>query len=163
MTDRYSQYQSVMYNIQRRTDTLMMVGRQIGRAQYAFFTGQRQTIAPLLLRDIAQKLQISESTVSRAINDKYIETDQGVFPLKDFFSRYSGGDESTDQSVDQMVAALKAIVAGETPGQPLSDEQIAQALTARGYQVARRTVAKYRQENHLPSSAQRRRNAKLKG
>lgn len=163
ITDRYSQYQSVMYNIQRRTDTLMMVGRQIVRAQYAFFTGQRKTVAPLLLRDIAQKLQVSESTVSRAINDKYIETDRGVFPLKDFFSRYSGGDDTSDQSVDQMVTALKDIVAREAPLKPLSDEQIAAALSKQGYQVARRTVAKYRQENQIPSSAQRRRNAKLKG
>ncbi|QFR24673.1 RNA polymerase factor sigma-54 [Schleiferilactobacillus harbinensis] len=161
--DRYTQYQTIVYNIQRRTDTLMMVGRQIVQAQYAFFTQQKKTIAPLLLRDIAQKLQISESTVSRAINDKYIETGFGVFPLKDFFSRYSGGDEGADRSVDQMTDALQKLVAAEDPAAPLSDEQLAAALQAQGYQVARRTVAKYRKEKHIPSSAQRRRNAKLKG
>jgi RNA polymerase sigma-54 factor len=155
IADRYKQYQSVMYNVQRRTDTLMMVGRQIVQAQYAFFTQKVKTIAPLLLRDIAQKLQISESTVSRAINGKYMQTDFGIFELKSFFSRYSGGSDDAGRSVDQMVTALQHLVAGEDKKHPLNDDQLAQALQQQGYQVARRTVAKYRKENGIPSSTRR--------
>jgi RNA polymerase sigma-54 factor len=162
IADRYNQYQSVMYNVQRRTDTLMMVGRQIVQAQYTFFTQKVKTIAPLLLRDIAQKLQISESTVSRAINGKYMQTDFGIFELKSFFSRYSGGSDDAGRSVDQMVTALQHLVAGEDKTHPLSDDQLAQALQQQGYQVARRTVAKYRKENGIPSSTRRGQAAQLK-
>lgn len=152
------QYQSLAYAMQRRQDTLMMIGRELVHAQFAFLQDPATPLAPLLLRDIAQRLQLSESTVSRAINGKYLQTDHGVFPLKMFFSRYSPATGGQQRSTAQLIAALRKLVAQEDTAHPLSDAALAKALVAQGFTVARRTVAKYRQEAGIAAAHARRTN-----
>jgi RNA polymerase sigma-54 factor len=155
--DKYRQYQALTYNLQRRRETLLLIGKQIMTQQYDFLSQKSTTLAPLLLRDIAQTLQISESTVSRTINSKYMVTDFGTFPLKAFFSRRSQSTDGDNAvSVDQLLAQIKALVAKEDKAHPLSDDTLAQQLSDQGFDIARRTVAKYRKQLEIPASSKRR-------
>ena len=150
------QYQSLQYAMQRRGETLTMIGRELVRRQFAYFQDPQSPLAPLLLRDIAQALQLSESTVSRAINGKYLQTDFGVFPLKMFFSRYAPtASDGMVHSTDQVVAAIRQLVAQEDPTRPLSDAALVRQLEELGFTVARRTVAKYRQNAGIAIARER--------
>lgn len=154
--DKYNQYQTLEYNLQRRIDTVSIIGKCIVKAQYKFFMQETDSLAPLLIRDVAQKLQMSESTVSRTINGKYIQTDFGIFELKQFFSRRSKVTIGEDQSVDQVKNKIKGILDDEDKKKPLSDQKISDMLKADGLQIARRTVAKYREQLGYPSTSRRR-------
>lgn len=154
--DKYNQYKTLEYNLQRRIDTISIIGRCIVRAQYQFFMQNTQALEPLLIRDVAQKLQISESTVSRTINGKYIQTDFGIFELKRFFSRRSKVTVGEDKSVDQVKVKIKDIINDEDKKKPLSDQKIADMLQEDGLKIARRTVAKYREQLGFPSTSRRR-------
>ncbi|WP_407893818.1 RNA polymerase factor sigma-54 [Lacticaseibacillus sp. N501-2] len=155
LREKKAQFQSLEYAMQRRQETLIMIGRAIIQAQFEYFKDPSLPLAPLLLRDIAQRLQLSESTVSRTINNKYLQTDHGVYPLKMFFSRYSPATAGESRSTAQLLAALKAAVAQEDPAKPLSDAALAKALSDQGFVIARRTVAKYRQEAGIASARER--------
>ncbi|GEO79733.1 Sigma 54 transcription factor [Companilactobacillus mindensis DSM 14500] len=153
---KYNQYKTLEYNLQRRIDTISIIGKCIVKAQYKFFMQETDALAPLLIRDVAQKLQMSESTVSRTINGKYIQTDFGVFELKEFFSRRSKVTVGEEQSVDQVKAKIRGILNNEDKRKPLSDQVISEMLVADGLQIARRTVAKYREELGFPATSRRR-------
>jgi RNA polymerase sigma-54 factor len=153
---KYNQYKTLEYNLQRRIDTISIIGKCIVKAQYKFFMQETDALAPLLIRDVAQKLQMSESTVSRTINGKYIQTDFGVFELKEFFSRRSKVTVGEEQSVDQVKAKIRGILNNEDKKKPLSDQVISEMLVADGLQIARRTVAKYREELGFPATSRRR-------
>lgn len=151
---KYDQYQTLEYNLERRIKTISMIGKVVVNKQYKFFTQESDSLEPLLLRDVAQKLQLSESTVSRAINGKYIQTDFGLFALKHFFSRRSkvaAGVES--RSVDQVKQQIKSLIDNED--KPLSDQKISDLLKKQGSEVARRTVAKYREQLEIPTASKR--------
>lgn len=153
---KYNQYKTLQYNLQRRIETISIIGKCIVKAQYKFFMQETDALAPLLIRDVAQKLQMSESTVSRTINGKYIQTDFGVFELKEFFSRRSKVIVGEEQSVDQVKVKIRGILNSEDKKKPLSDQVISEMLIADGLQVARRTVAKYREELGFPATSRRR-------
>ena len=153
---KYNQYKTLEYNLQRRIDTISIIGRCIVKSQYKFFMQESDSLAPLLIRDVAQKLQVSESTVSRTINGKYIQTDFGIFELKKFFSRRSKVTVGQDQSVDQVKNKIKIILNDEDKSKPLSDQKISDILQKDGLQIARRTVAKYREELGFPATSRRR-------
>ncbi len=157
LREKKDQYQSLEYAMQRRQETLIMIGREIIRAQFDYFKDPSLPLAPLLLRDIAQRLQLSESTVSRTINNKYLQTASGVYPLKMFFSRYSPAAGGESRSTAQLIATLKQIVEKEDPAKPLSDSALAKVLSDQGFVVARRTVAKYRQVAGIASARDRKR------
>lgn len=151
---KYDQYQTLEYNLERRIKTISMIGKVIVKKQYKFFTQESESLEPLLLRDVAQKLQLSESTVSRAINGKYIQTDFGLFPLKHFFSRRSKvADGIKSRSVDQVKQQIKEMI--EKEKKPLSDQKISDMLAEKGSKVARRTVAKYREQLGIPTAGKR--------
>ncbi|WP_334332297.1 MULTISPECIES: RNA polymerase factor sigma-54 [unclassified Companilactobacillus] len=155
--EKYNQYKSLEYNLQRRIETISIIGKCIVKAQYQFFMQDTNALAPLLIRDVAQKLQLSESTVSRTINGKYIQTDFGIFELKQFFSRRSKvtvGNE--EKSVDQVKEKIKHILKTEDRKKPLSDQKISDMLVDDGLKIARRTVAKYREELGFPATSRRR-------
>lgn len=154
--DKYSQYKTLEYNLQRRVETISIIGRCIVKAQYKFFMQESQALEPLLIRDVAQKLQMSESTVSRTINGKYIQTDFGIFELKNFFSRRSKVTVGEEQSVDQVKVKIKHILNNEDKKKPLSDQKISEMLVEDGLQIARRTVAKYREQLGFPATSRRR-------
>jgi len=154
--DKYTQYKSLEYNLQRRIETISIIGKCIVKAQYKFFMQETDSLAPLLIRDVAQKLQLSESTVSRTINGKYIQTDFGIFELKRFFSRRSKVTVGKEQSVDQVKTKIKMILNNENKNKPLSDQRISEMLVDDGLKIARRTVAKYREQLGFPSTSRRR-------
>ena len=155
--EKHNQYKSLEYNLERRIETISIIGKCIVKAQYQFFMQNTNALAPLLIRDVAQKLQLSESTVSRTINGKYIQTDFGIFELKQFFSRRSKvtvGNE--EKSVDQVKEKIRHILKNEDRKKPLSDQKISDMLVDDGLKIARRTVAKYREELGFPATSRRR-------
>jgi RNA polymerase sigma-54 factor len=111
----------------------------------------------MVLSDIASKLELHESTISRVTTSKYLATPQGIFELKYFFSSHvstAGGGECSSTAV---CAILKELIGAEQPEKPLSDSKLTSMLEQQGIQVARRTVAKYRESLGIPSSSQRKR------
>ena len=112
---------------------------------------------PLVLRDVAEQLGVHESTVSRATSSKYMHTPRGLFELKYFFSSHVSTVEGGQCSATAIQAMIRRMIKEESPEKPLSDSRIAKLLLEDGIQVARRTVAKYREAMDLPPSHERRR------
>lgn len=151
---------------QQRAATLLRVSRAIIAHQQAFFVGGMTALQPLILREIAELLEVHESTVSRSAAGKLVQTPSGVFYLKDLFSNALGGTAQGDNKPAASAAAIKARVAQligaeEAPARVLSDDALVTLLADEGLVLARRTVAKYRKALNIPSSAQRRRAAKI--
>lgn len=144
--------------LRRRQTTLLKIARAIVELQREFFTsGDDETrIRPMVLRDVAQRSGVELSGVSRAIKNKWLATAWGTYPLRHFFA-YRGMSAPDDgPSTQAILACLRDIVDAENPARPLSDEEIAAQLRRQGYEVARRTVAKYRDRlNILPSRLRR--------
>ena len=112
---------------------------------------------PLILRDIAEELGLHESTISRVTTQKYMHTPRGIYELKFFFSSHVGTSDGGECSSTAIRAMIRKLIQAENPGKPLSDEKIAKLLGEEGIQVARRTVAKYREAMAIPSSSDRKR------
>jgi len=145
-------------SLHQRATTILKVAGEIVRQQDAFFAKGVQYMRPLILRDIADVIEMHESTVSRVTSNKYIATPRGIFELKYFFSAAiassSGGETHSAESVRHRI---KQLIDAESPDKILSDDKIVGILTGKGIDVARRTVAKYRESLKIPSSVQRRR------
>ena len=134
-----------MKNIQQRFDTILRVSQAIVERQKSFFTHGAIAMKPLVLREIADELGLHESTISRVTTAKYMATPFGTFELKYFFGSSLNTEAGGNASSTAVRALIKQIVASEDPTKPLSDSQISQMLDEQGIQVARRTVAKYRE------------------
>jgi len=145
-------YENLKRILSLRRENLKKILEEVVRVQAPFLKGEG-SLRTLLAKDVAYKLGISESTVSRLINSKYVKTPQGTYPLRFFFVRAS----ASGISQEELMRKLKEIVSSESPEKPLSDEEIAKRLREEGYRVARRTVAKYRELLGIPSSRARRR------
>ncbi|MBU6474854.1 MAG: RNA polymerase factor sigma-54 [Alphaproteobacteria bacterium] len=142
----------------QRAQTIMKVAGEIILQQEAFFNYGVEFLKPLVLRDIAAEIGMHESTVSRVTNNKYIGTPRGVFELKYFFSSgVSSADGAAEFSSEAIKAKLKTLIDAEDPAAILSDDDLVSALKQDGVDIARRTVAKYREAMKIPSSVQRRR------
>lgn len=143
--------------IEQRQRTIERITREIIKHQGEFFAEGVSKLKPLTMTQIADIIGVHETTVSRALANKYIKTPHGVFAMKYFFTsgyQSDAGESVANTSVKEMIAD---IVAGEDPGQPLSDQEIVGLLEAKGLKIARRTVAKYREElGLLPSNLRRR-------
>ena len=148
-------------SLHQRATTILKVSGEIVRQQDAFFAHGVQHMRPLILRDIADVIEMHESTVSRVTSNKYIATPRGIFELKYFFSAAiassSGGDTHSAEAVRHRI---KELIDAEPPGKILSDDKIVTILKEQGVDIARRTVAKYRESLGIPSSVQRRREKK---
>jgi RNA polymerase sigma-54 factor len=144
-----------------RNETLLKVALTIVQRQTEFLEQGDEYMRPMVLRDIAEAIEMHESTVSRVTTNKYMHTPRGVFEFRYFFSSHVAGEEG-EQSSTAVRAKIRKLVTGEDPEKPLSDSQIAQLLSQEGITVARRTVAKYREAMKIPSSSDRKRN-KLAG
>ena len=137
--------------IRQRQHTLMITMQAILNFQHEYFLdGDESKLRPMILKDIADTIQMDISTVSRVANNKYIQTDWGTFPLKYFFSEGISTDSGEDASSREVKSKLKAIVEAENKSKPLSDEKIEKLLKEQGYNIARRTVAKYREQLEIP-------------
>ena len=148
-------------SLHQRATTILKVAGEIVRQQDSFFALGVQHMRPLILRDIADVIEMHESTVSRVTSNKYIATPRGMFELKYFFSAAiassSGGATHSAESVRDRI---KELIAAESSDKILSDDKIVTILKAKGVDIARRTVAKYRESLGIPSSVQRRREKK---
>ena len=143
-------------SLEIRNETLLKVALTIVQRQTEFLEQGEEYMRPMVLRDVAEAIEMHESTVSRVTTNKYMHTPRGVFEFRYFFSSHVAGEEG-DQSSTAVRAKIRKLVSAEDPDKPLSDSQIAQMLSEGGVTVARRTVAKYREAMKIPSSSDRKR------
>ncbi|MBU7577941.1 MAG: RNA polymerase sigma-54 factor, partial [Flavihumibacter sp.] len=137
--------------IKQRQQTLMMTMQTILDYQYEFFlTGDETTLRPMILKDIAERTGLDISTVSRVANSKFVQTEFGTYRLKFFFSESLSTDSGEEVSTREVKKILSDLVAGEHKRKPLSDERLTELLQEKGYNIARRTVAKYREQLNIP-------------
>ncbi|MBL8013260.1 MAG: RNA polymerase sigma-54 factor, partial [Candidatus Omnitrophica bacterium] len=122
--------------------------------QKPFFEGNINTLSPMSLKDIAQALERNESTISRAINNKHMETPQGLYPLKHYFA-HAVNENNKDTTSHTIKEEIKSLIENEDKSNPLSDLDIITHFESRGIKMARRTVNKYRLELNIPSSHKR--------
>ncbi len=154
LTGKIRQANWVMECLAQRKSTLLRCAEGIVARQKDFFDGKSDRLCPMTQGELAQQLGVHSSTVSRAVREKYLQCRRGAFPLRAFFSAAVGsGEEQT--GVDAVKQALKALVAQEDRTHPLSDQKLTEKLQQQGHNVARRTVAKYREEMNIPSATGR--------
>jgi RNA polymerase sigma-54 factor len=140
-------------SIHQRQRTLLLVAQSIVKFQEDFLTYGVSHMRPLVLRDVAEEVGVHESTVSRAIANKYVATPRGIEPFKKFFTTGLRNSQGQDIAADSIKERIRELIQGEATSRPLSDEEIARALSRDNVTIARRTVAKYREAmNILPSS-----------
>lgn len=144
-------------SLEIRNETLLRVARAIIAHQQDFLERGEEGMRPLVLREIAEALELHESTVSRATTGKYMHTPRGVFEFRYFFSSQVSGSDGESISSTAIRARIRKLIADEDPAKPLSDSALARVLVTEGIEVARRTVAKYRESMGFPSSTERRR------
>ncbi len=149
----------LLRSLEIRNETLIKVAQCIVQRQAAFFEQGEESMEPMVLRDIAEAVDMHESTISRVSNGKYMHTPRGVLEFRYFFSSQVPGDDGAGVSSTAIRAKIRKLIADEDPAEPLSDSRLVELLAEDGIQVARRTVAKYREAIGLPSSSGRRRAA----
>lgn len=148
--------QWMVKNVQQRFETILRVAQAIVERQQAFFEQGKVGMQPLVLREIAEVVNLSESTISRATTQKYMETPHGVFELKYFFGSHVATESGGAMSSTAICELIRQLIEQEATHQPLSDNQLTELLGQRGILVARRTVAKYRESMQIPVASQRR-------
>ena len=138
-------------SIRQRQQTLLLTMSAILKYQYAYFeSGDEARLKPMILKDIAEQIGLDISTVSRVASSKYVQTDFGVLPLKFFFSEGIQNEEGEEVSSREVKKILKDAIEAEDKRKPLPDEQLMEILKDKGYHIARRTVAKYREQMNIP-------------
>ncbi len=153
--DKFNAARWLIKSVQQRQNTIYKVARSIANFQREFLDHGIEHLRPLVLRDVANDIGMHESTVSRVVTNKYMHTPQGVFEMKFFF--HSGISSSYGESVSSVTIKqrIKKIIESEDPRKPLSDSKIVSILQREGLVLARRTIAKYREELKIPTSNQR--------
>ena len=144
-------------SLQSRSDTLQRVGESIVRRQRLFLDYGDEGMKPMVLRDIADELEMHESTISRVTTNKFMHTPRGVFEFKFFFSSHVGTADGGECSATAIRSMVKKLIENENPKKPMSDNKISSLLVKEGINVARRTVAKYRESMLIPPSNERKR------
>ena len=142
-------------SLESRNDTRLRVSRCIVEQQQAFFEQGEEYMKPMVLADIAQAVEMHESTISRVTTQKYLHSPRGIFELKYFFSSHVNTEGGGEASSTAIRALVKKLIAAENPAKPLSDSKLTSLLSEQGIMVARRTVAKYRESLSIPPSNQR--------
>lgn len=157
--DKKNEFEWLERAVNQRGDTILRVGQEIVRRQEAFFLEADRPLKPMTLKEIADALSIHESTVSRAVNGKYLETTFGVFELRSFFSTsiLSSEEDGEDVSTTMVKKQLQKLIDQEVKSKPLSDQKLVERLKDSGMEISRRTVAKYREALGIPSSSKRKR------
>ena len=141
-------------SLEIRNDTMLRVATTIVERQREFLEHGDELMKPMVLRDIAEAVEMHESTISRVTTNKYMHTPRGVFEFRHFFSSHLASDDG-EQSSTAVRAKIRKLIGQENPEAPLSDNQLAKILAGEGIKVARRTVAKYREGMKIPSSSER--------
>lgn len=157
LRDNLQEARWFLRSLESRNDTLLRVSRCIVEMQQEFLEKGPEAMKPLVLADVAEQLELHESTISRVTTQKYLDTPRGIFELKYFFSSHVNTAAGGECSSTAIRAMLKRMIADEPTSKPLSDSKLATLLQDEGIQVARRTVAKYRESLNIPSSSDRKR------
>ena len=157
LSDKYKSALWLIKSIDQRKQTIYNVAKAVVERQMDFLRKGEKFLTPMTLKQIADEVGVHESTVSRSINGKYIETPRGVYELRYFFSSGVGSREGTGVSSNSIKKMIKEIISGEDAKEPMSDQGIMDILRGRGIDISRRTVAKYRESMNIPSSSKRRR------
>ena len=157
MRDHLQEARWLLKSLHSRQETLLRVAHRIIEHQKAFLEHGPEAMKPLVMREIAEELDLHESTISRAATNKYMLTPQGVFEFKYFFSSHVGSMDGDNHSSTAIRARIRKMIQDEQSGKPLSDNKITALLKQEGISVARRTVAKYRESMSIPSSSERKR------
>ncbi|MEM7220166.1 MAG: RNA polymerase factor sigma-54 [Pseudomonadota bacterium] len=157
LRDNLQEARWFMKSLQSRNETLLKVATQIVEHQRAFLDYGEEAMKPLVLHDIADAVEMHESTISRVTTNKYLHTPRGIFELKYFFSSHVSTTTGGEVSSTAIRALIKKMTAEEDPKKPLSDSKIAAILNEQNIKVARRTVAKYRESLAIPPSNERKR------
>lgn len=157
LKDNLAEARWFLRSLESRNETLMRVTMTIVELQQGFLEQGPVAMKPMVLADIASRLELHESTISRVTTTKYVATPQGVFELKYFFSSHVGTAGGGECSSTAVCAILKAMIGAEPASKPLSDNKLTSLLEEQGIRVARRTVAKYRESMGIASSSQRKR------
>ena len=161
LNEQMSNANWLVKSLDQRARTILKVSLQIVKHQDAFLVEGVSRLRPLNLKTIADAIEMHESTVSRVTSNKFIHTPRGVFELKYFFTASIGAKHGeATYSAEAVRARIKQLVEAETPTQPLSDDRLVELLAEENVEIARRTVAKYREALGIPSSVQRKRMAK---
>ncbi|MFK9090135.1 RNA polymerase factor sigma-54 [Bacillus salipaludis] len=159
LQDKVQDYQWILKSIEQRKETLTRVVAKIVEKQPAFFQKGTQYLVPMTMKEVAAELDIHESTVSRAVREKYVQTPTGTFALKTFFTstiQTTSADENTSST--QVKNVISKLIEQENKEKPLSDQEIVEQLKmTEGIVVSRRTIAKYRDQLGIPSSSKRKR------
>ena len=150
LKEQYQKAKILLQNIGKREETLAAVAEAIVDWQREFFEKGKASLKPMNLLDIAQELDVHESTVSRAVRDKYLECRWGIFELKYFFS-----NKTTDGNNCNVLTCIQEIIRSENKQKPLSDAKIAEQLEKKGIRISRRTVTKYREQMQIPNTQMR--------
>ena len=154
--DRYKSAIQLIKNIEQRKQTITKVCYSIVARQQDFLERGIDFLKPMMIKEVAEEIGVHPSTVSRAVANKYVHTQQGVFELRYFFSESVQGPEGGGTSLLILKRRVKKLIEEEDPSRPFTDEQITRILQSQGIQVTRRTVAKYREDMKIPSTHQRR-------
>lgn len=155
--ERFRSALQLMRNIAQRKSTILRTCEVIVRRQQDFLEYGIEAQRPMMIKEVAEEIGVHPSTVSRAVANKYAHTPQGVIELRAFFSEGANGPEGADTPLVVLKRMVRKLIEDEDPRRPLTDDQLAIMLQARGIQVTRRTVAKYREDMNIPSTHQRRR------
>ncbi|ACE83100.1 RNA polymerase factor sigma-54 [Cellvibrio japonicus] len=155
LKDNLQEARWFLKSLQSRNETLLKVASCIVEKQRGFLEYGPEAMKPLVLHDIAEIVGMHESTISRVTTQKYMHTPQGIFELKYFFSSHVSTDSGGECSSTAIRAIIKKLVSAENPKKPLSDSKITELLAEQGIQVARRTIAKYRESLNIPPSNER--------
>ena len=155
--ERFRSAMQLMRNIAQRKSTILRTCEVIVRRQQEFLDVGIEALRPMMIKEVAEEIGVHPSTVSRAVANKYAHTPQGVIELRFFFSEGANGPEGADTPLVVLKRKVRKLIEDENPRRPFTDDQLAALLQGQGIQVTRRTVAKYREDLHIPSTHQRRR------
>jgi len=154
--ERYRSAIQLMRNIEQRKNTILRTCESIIRRQADFLETGVDAMKPMMIKEVAEEIGVHPSTVSRAVSNKYVHTPQGVYELRFFFSEGVNGPEGSSTPLMLLKRKVKKLIEDEDPRKPLTDDLIASMLQSQGFDVTRRTVAKYREDMRIPSTHQRR-------
>ena len=158
LQEKQGDFQWIQRSLEQRKETLLKVSMKIVEKQKDFFLKGPAHLNPMTMREVAEELEVHESTVSRTVREKYMQTPAGTYELKSFFTSSVQTTENDQASSQKVKAAIQDFIKGENKQKPISDQEIAELLKEQeGMVVSRRTVAKYRDQLGIPSSSKRKR------
>lgn len=163
LKSRYRDAQFFIESIELRKKTILRIAEYLVKAQKDYLDFGEKWKKPLTMKDVAREVNLNESTISRAVSNKFMTSEKGMIPLKDFFSYGLKGDFGFSHAVGTIKDKIRELIMGEVPEKPLADDEIASKLSGLGIRIARRTVRNYREEMNIPSSFVRKKENKIKG